>query len=76
MAGSNPARSLAGHLGVITGAAVLTSGVSLAVSALFFSRRIWVEYAGADVLIALTYAMPAAPGACCLTGHSPPASNS
>jgi hypothetical protein len=36
---------------------VLTSGLSLAISAAFFAPRSWVEYAGADILIALTYAM-------------------
>ncbi|HET6875276.1 MAG TPA: hypothetical protein VFH70_10880 [Acidimicrobiales bacterium] len=57
LAGFRPRQVLAGHLGVIAGAAVLTTAVSLAVSALFFSPRSWVEYAGADLLIALTYAM-------------------
>ena len=57
LAGFKSRQILAGHLGVIAGAAVLTSAVSLAVSAVFFAPRFWVEYAGADVLIALTYAM-------------------
>ena len=57
LAGLRPRQVLAGHLGVIAGAALLTSAVSLAVSAAFFSPRFWAEYAGADLLIALTYAM-------------------
>jgi hypothetical protein len=57
LAGFWPRQVLAARLGVIAGAAVLTSAVSLAVSAAFFSPRQWVEYAGADLLIALTYAM-------------------
>ena len=57
LAGFRPRQILAGHLGVIAGAAVITSTVSLAVSAAFFTPRLWVEYAGADMLIALTYAM-------------------
>lgn len=57
LAGFHPRQVLAGHLGVVAGAAVVTSAVSLAVSAAFFSPHLWAEYAGADVLIALTYAM-------------------
>ena len=57
LAGFKPSQILAGHLGVVAGAAVLTSTVSLAISAAFFSPSFWVEYAAADVLIALTYAM-------------------
>jgi hypothetical protein len=57
LAGFRPRQILAGHLGVIAGAAVLTSAVSLAVSAAWLSPHDWVEYAAADLLIALTYAM-------------------
>ena len=57
LAGFRPRQVLAGHLGVIAGAAALTTVVSLAVSAAFFSPHQWVPYAGADLLIALTYAM-------------------
>jgi hypothetical protein len=57
LAGFKPRQALTGHLGVIAGAAVLTSALSLAISAAFFTPRSWVEYAGADILIALTYAM-------------------
>ena len=57
LAGFKPRQILAGHLGVIAGAAVLTSALSLAISAVFFAPRFWVEYVGADLLIALTYAM-------------------
>jgi len=57
LAGFRPRQILAGRLGVIAVASVLTSAVSLAISAAFLAPRLWVEYAGADVLIALTYAM-------------------
>ncbi len=57
LAGFKPRQILAGHLGVIAAAAVITSTVSLSISAVFFTPRLWVEYAGADLLIALTYAM-------------------
>ncbi|MHB1773119.1 MAG: hypothetical protein ACYCST_15525, partial [Acidimicrobiales bacterium] len=57
LAGFRSRQVLAGHLGVIAGAATLTTVVSLAVSAAFFSPQQWVQYAGADLLIALTYAM-------------------
>lgn len=57
LAGFRPRQVLAGHLGVVAGAALLTSAVSIAVSALFFSPQFWAEYVGAIVLIALTYAM-------------------
>jgi hypothetical protein len=57
LAGFRPRQILAGRLGVIAGAAVLTSALSLGISAAFFAPRFWVEYAGADLLIALTYAM-------------------
>lgn len=57
LAGFRPREILAGYLGAIAGAATLTTVVSLAVSAAFFSPQEWVQYAGADLLIALTYAM-------------------
>lgn len=57
LAGFRPRQVLAGHLAVITGAAMLTASVSLAVSLAFFTPRLWPEYVGADLLIALTYAM-------------------
>ena len=57
LAGFRPRQVLAGHLAVITGAAALTASVSLAVSVAFVTPRLWPEYAGADLLIALTYAM-------------------
>ena len=56
LAGFRPRQVLAGHLAVVAGAAVLTSAVSLTVSAAFFAPRLWPEYAGADLIIALTYA--------------------
>jgi hypothetical protein len=57
LAGLRPRQVLGGHLGVIGGAALLTSAVSIIVSAAFFSPQLWPEYVGAIVLIALTYAM-------------------
>jgi hypothetical protein len=57
LAGFRPREVFAGHLAVVAGAAVVTSAVSLAVSAAWVSPQHWVEYAGADILIALTYAM-------------------
>jgi hypothetical protein len=57
LAGLRPRQVLAGHLVVIVGAALLTSAVSIVVSAVFFSPQLWPEYIGAIVLIALTYAM-------------------
>ncbi|MBF6558278.1 MAG: ABC transporter permease [Acidimicrobiales bacterium] len=57
LAGFRPREVLVGHLGVVAGAAVLISATSLAVSAAWISPQQWAVYAGADVLIALTYAM-------------------
>jgi hypothetical protein len=57
LAGVRPRQVLAGHLGVIAGAATLITAISLAVSAAFFSPQLWAEYFGADLLLALTYAM-------------------
>jgi hypothetical protein len=57
LAGFRPRHVLAGHLGVIVGAALLTSAVSIAVSAAFFSPQLWSEYVGAILFIAMTYAM-------------------
>ncbi len=57
LAGFRPRQVLAGHLGVIAAAAAITSAVSLAVSAAFVSPSQWLVYAGADLLVALTYAM-------------------
>ncbi len=57
LAGFRPRQVLAGHLGVIAAAAAITSAVSLAVSAAFFAPSQWLVYAGADLLVALIYAM-------------------
>jgi hypothetical protein len=57
LAGFRPRQVLAGHLTVVAAAAVITTTVSLTVSAVFFSPRLWPEYAAAGLLIALTYAM-------------------
>ena len=54
LAGFRPRQVLAGHLGVIAAAAVITSAVFLAASAAFFSPSDWVLFASADLLIALT----------------------
>jgi hypothetical protein len=48
---------LAGLLGVITLAAVLVSGVSLAVTALSFDPAAWLTFSMATLAIAVTYAM-------------------
>jgi hypothetical protein len=57
LAGFRPSDVLAARVGVITGATIVVTATSLAVSAAFLSPALWVEYAGADLLIALTYAM-------------------
>jgi hypothetical protein len=57
LAGFRPREVLVGHLGVVASAAVLTSAISLAVSAIWFSPQQWAVYASAVLLIALTYAM-------------------
>jgi hypothetical protein len=57
LAGYRPVDVLAARLGVIAGATIMVTATSLAVSAIFLSPASWVEYAGADLLIAFTYAM-------------------
>jgi len=57
LAGFRPREVLVAHLGVVAGAAVLISAVSLAVSAAWIFPQQWAVYVGADLLIALTYAM-------------------
>ena len=57
LAGYRPREILAAHLSVVAGAAVVVTAVSLTVSAVFLSPQLWVEYAGAGLLIALTYGM-------------------
>lgn len=57
IAGFRPAEVLTSRLGVIVLAAVLVSGVSLAVTAVSFTPRVWITFALATVAIAITYAM-------------------
>ena len=57
LAGFRPRQVLAGHLGVISGATVLSSAVALATSSAWITPRQWIAFATADVLIAGTYAM-------------------
>jgi hypothetical protein len=57
LAGFKPREVLASRLGVITLAAVLVSAVSLAVTAASFQPETWVTFAGATLVVALTYAL-------------------
>jgi hypothetical protein len=57
IAGFRPREVLAARLGVIALAALLVSGVSLAVTAVSFAPRVWVTFGLATVAVALTYAM-------------------
>lgn len=57
IAGFRPREVLAARLGVIALAAMLVSAVSLAVTAASFEPQVWVTFALATVVVALTYAM-------------------
>ena len=57
LAGFRPREVLAGRLGVIGAATVLTTAVAVAVSGAWYPPRQWAVFAGANLLIALTYAM-------------------
>ncbi len=57
LAGFRPREVLASRLGVITLAAVLVSGVSLAITAASFQPQVWLTFAVATLTVALTYAM-------------------
>jgi hypothetical protein len=57
LAGFRPREVLAGRLGVIGAATGLTTAVAVAVSGIWYPPRQWVVFAGANVLIALTYAL-------------------
>ena len=57
LAGFRPREVLAGRLGVIGAATVLATTVGVAVSGAAYAPRQWVVFAGANLLIALTYAM-------------------
>jgi hypothetical protein len=57
LAGFRPPEVLAGRLAVIGAATGLATTVGVAVSASAYAPRQWVVFAGANLLIALTYAM-------------------
>lgn len=57
LAGFRPREVLTARIGVIAVAAVLTTSVSLAVTAFDFWPRSWLAFAGASLLVALTYGM-------------------
>ena len=57
LAGFRPREVLAGRLGVIGAATVATTAVAVSVSGAWYPPRQWLTFAGANLLIALTYAM-------------------
>ena len=57
LAGYRPLEVLAARLGVIIFAALLTTGVALAVTGASFTPEVWVTFAAANVLVAVTYGM-------------------
>ena len=57
LAGFRSREVLAGRLGVVAGATVLTTAVAAAVSGAWYPPRQWVVFAAANLLIALTYAV-------------------
>ena len=57
LAGLRPREVLAGRLGVIAAASVVTTAAAVTVSGTWYPPRQWVIFAGANLLIALTYAM-------------------
>lgn len=57
LAGLPPRKVLAGRLGVVAAATVLTTAVAVAISGAFYPPRQWVVFAAANLLIALTYAV-------------------
>ena len=57
LAGLRTREVLAGRVGVITAAAVVTTAVAIAVSGSWYAPRQWLVFASANLLIALTYAM-------------------
>src|SRR3546814_12126540 len=57
LAGYRPREVLAGRLGVISAATVVTVTAAVAVSGIWSPPQQWVIYAGANLLIPLTYAM-------------------
>lgn len=57
LAGYRPLDVLAARLGVIIFAALLTTGVALAVTGASFTPDVWVTFAAANVAVAVTYGM-------------------
>lgn len=57
LAGYRPLEVLGARLGVVVFAAVLTTGVALAVTAASFTPESWPTFAAASALVALTYGM-------------------
>ena len=57
LAGFRPREVLAGRLGVIAAATVLTTTIAVGVSGAWFPPRQWAGFAAANLLIALTYAL-------------------
>ncbi|HVT78623.1 MAG TPA: hypothetical protein VHD87_16405, partial [Acidimicrobiales bacterium] len=57
LAGFRPGEVLAGRLGIIGAATVLTTGIAVVVSGSFYAPRQWLVFVGANLLIATTYAM-------------------
>ena len=57
IAGFRAREVLAGRVGVINAATVLTAGVAIAVSGAFYGPSQWIVFSVANLLIALTYAM-------------------
>ncbi len=57
VAGFRPRVVLAGRIGVVAAATVLTTAIAVAISGVWYPPRQWVVFAAANLLIALTYAM-------------------
>lgn len=57
LAGLEPRQVLGGRLGIIGGATVVTTAAAVTVSGAWYPPRQWVLFAGANLLIAATYAM-------------------
>lgn len=57
LAGYRPLEVLAARLGVIVFAALLTTGVALAVTGASFTPQSWLTFATANILTAVTYGM-------------------
>jgi len=57
LAGLRPREVLAGRLGIIAGASLVTTAVAVAMAGALFPPRQWVVFVTANLLIALTYAL-------------------